>query len=135
MSGGKPPALVADEEILHRAVPAGSSREDKPHYMAFYSSTEPWRISVDRATYRTLEESLAGWPTCGAAALQVGAVRELAFEPHLTVESVPENDNDAHAEIVVAKATSKNAVKTKVCAKLAEISTMVRQPVKPPPAE
>ena len=119
---------VADEEALHRLVQSGQSRGEKPHYIAFYSSTEPFRISVDRSGYRTLEDSLAQSPKCGAAVLGAGPVRAIALEPHLVVERVPENGNDAHGEIVVPQTFSKNAVKTKVCAKLADISTMIREP-------
>lgn len=128
MSQGQPPEAVADEETLHRLVPGPQCGVEKPHYMAFYSSTEPWRISVDRADYRSLDTSLAQWPTRGAASLNTRRVRELPVEPRLAVDGRPENDNDAHAEILVATTTSKSFVKTKVCVKLAESSTMVRQP-------
>jgi hypothetical protein len=128
MSDELPSAHVAHEETLHRVVAPGSDGPEKPHYMAFYSKTEPHRISVDRATYRTIDQTLESRPWCGAAALNTGAVRELEFEPRLIVESKPENGNDAHSEIVADTARSPTFVKTKVCAKLADISKMVRQP-------
>lgn len=129
MSSGVPDG-VEDAETLHRLVQPASCGEDKPHYMAFYSSSMPHRISVDRAAYRTIEESITQAPTWGVAALDAGPVRKLPFVPTLAVESVPENDNDAHAEIVVDDLHSKNFVKTKVCKQLADISTIVRSAFK-----
>jgi hypothetical protein len=121
-----PPVAVSDDEILHRIVRPENISGEKPHYMAFYSATEPYRISVDRGEYRTSAESLAS-ATAGArlAALRAGAARELALLPTLRVESVPEHGNPAHAEIIASTEISKKQMKTKVCAMLADISRMV----------
>ncbi|MCL2447639.1 MAG: hypothetical protein FWD17_01695 [Polyangiaceae bacterium] len=91
--------------------------------MEFYSSTEPARISVDRAAYRPLERTLEGWPPGARAAVVVaGDVRALAFSPPLRVESCPEDGNEAHAEIRASADVSKNFIRTKVCVQLAGIS-------------
>jgi hypothetical protein len=120
------PVAVADTERLHRVTDPQNVRDGKPHYMAFYSKTEPARISVDRAEYRSIEETLVGEPPgTRIAALIAGEVRALPIVPPLRVESCPENGNEAHAEIRVGDAPSKSFIKTKVCAMLADISSMV----------
>lgn len=121
------PVAVADTETLHRVVAdPGNVRGEKPHYMAFYSKTEPARISVDRAAYRSVEQTLAGERAeAQVAALVAGDVRALSLEPALRVESCPENDNDAHAEIRANPELSKNFIKTKVCWMLADVSRIV----------
>jgi hypothetical protein len=124
------PVAVADSERLHRVVADPQNvRGSKPHYMAFYSKTEPARISVDRAEYRSLAQTLAGErPEASVAALLTADARGLAIVPPLRVESCPENDNDAHAEIRANDEHSKNFIKTKVCAMLADVSSMVPRP-------
>lgn len=124
------PAHVEGDEELHRALNPRSNalaEDGRVHYMAFYSSTEPWRISVDRARYRVAKESLRERTDWRLARLLTETVRGLPFEPALTVDSVPEDGNDAHAEIVVDAKISKTQVKTKVCVKLAEIATVLPQ--------
>ena len=100
------------------------------HYMAFFTKTEPDRISVDRVRYRTIEQSLAGKVGWRLARLRTGAVRALRFSPPLpaaplTVDSAPIEGNAAHAEIAVCGTVSKNGIKEKICGELARISTLV----------
>ena len=127
-----PPDVVNDEESLHRMLLANGNgvRDGEVHYMAFYSSSYPFRISVDRGEYRTISQSLANWGSQnGVARLEAAHVRGLEFTPPLEVEAVPEHGNDAHAEIVVDENKfSKNRVKTKVCRKLAALAKIVRDP-------
>lgn len=129
------PAEVADGETLHRLLDPNANAigpDGSIHYMAFYSNTLPHRISVDRANYRSVEESLQKHRRCGLAAIGVEPVRGLPFDPRLRVQSVVENDNDAHAEIIANEGMSKKSVKTKVCVKLAEIATLVQRCVAGP---
>ena len=125
------PPHVADEEELHRLLnPAANACgvDGRVHYMAFFSSTDPHHISVDRARHRTVEESLRGRERHGLAQLETGKVRALPVTPPLVVESMPENGNDAHAEIVAHETISKNGMKTKVCVLLAGLASVVLQP-------
>jgi len=127
------PKHVSDEETLHRLLPPSASNmvvNGRVHPLMFYSSTEPYRVSVDRAAYRTADESLHGKPRHGIAALLTSAVRLLDVSPYqrLGVESLPELGNDAHAEIQADPTMSKNHMKTKISKKLSEIADVLRSP-------
>ena len=123
------PSEVADDEDLHRILYPGANalRDGVVHYMAFYSSTMPHRISVDRARYRPAAVSLLGRADCRLAKLLARTVRSLRFDalPPLLVEAAPELGNDAHAEIIADSAYSKNKLKTRVCVELAEAAQLV----------
>lgn len=122
------PAHVDDAEVLHRILNARTNAigaDGNVHYMAFYSSTNPWRISVDRARYRSTAATLLGRPDWRLAKLITAGVRALPVDPSLRVDGLPENGNDAHAEIVAAPQISKKQMKTRICVQLAEIASLV----------
>lgn len=122
------PPRVDDDEVLHRVLnPRTNSigADGRVHYMAFYSSTDPWRISVDRARFRAAAATLVGRSDWRLAKLATGGVRALPVDPSLRVDGLPENGNDAHAEIIAAQQISKKQMKTRICALLAEIASLV----------
>lgn len=128
------PTIVEDREALHRVIEPQNCRGERPHYMAFWTRKEPRRYSVDRAEFRSIQKSLERHPTWGLAAINAGVVRSLEFTPALQVIGVPENDNDAHAEIRIDEKISKTQIETKISRKLADNAVMVQQPA-PAPGE
>jgi hypothetical protein len=135
MTDVSPVPIVHDDEALHRVVNPRSNAlnpDGTVHYMAFYSNTDPHRVSVDRAAYRTTDDSLREWPGCGLAKLIAKHVRAIKLaEAAVRVDALPEDGNDAHAEIVAPTDASKKKVKTVVCVRLAELASVC---VKPPTA-
>lgn len=96
------PPSVADDENLHRRVhPTFIKFDGSVSSQAF---TDP-EMSVDRAEYRSLDETLDGYPQHGCATVETGFARSL----HQEVVAVPELLNPAHAHV--------NGKKTKSIAK------------------
>jgi hypothetical protein len=71
------PLEVADDEILHRRVhPTFVKPDGSVSSQAFRDSG----MSVDRAKYSTVEETLRGYEDCGLAALLTSFAREVGQE-------------------------------------------------------
>ena len=90
---------VADDEVLHRRIHPLQVRPDGSPCSAAFTDPE---MSVDRARYRQVEETLNGHPGYGAAGLIAGFVRSLSQE----VRAVPELLNKGHALVVGKKSKS-----------------------------
>lgn len=96
------PALVADDEPLHRRVhPLFVKPDGSVSSQAFRDPD----LSVDRGQYRPTQETMRGCETHGLVALIAAAARHL----HQEVVAAPELFNPAHALVKGTK--SKNTAK------------------------
>lgn len=106
------PPSIANDEKLHRRVHPTFIRSDGSVSSQAFTHTE---MSVDRAKYRSLDETLDGYPEHGCAALKTEFARDLGQE----IVAVPELLNPAHAHV--------NGKKTKSIAKeLARACTRIK---------
>lgn len=102
------PVDVSDGEKLHRRVHPTFIKDDGS--VSSQAFTDP-EMSVDRAEYRTLDETLEGCPLHGCAAVETRYARSLGQE----VVAAPELFNPAHAHVngkktkSVARALAKNS--------------------------
>lgn len=109
-----PPSHVDDDEVLHRRIPPDRI---KPGNLPSSSAFSHEEMSVDRAAYRTIEESLTNYEHEGLASLVTRPCRALS----LPVEHDPVTYNVAHT-LVKGKKT-KGTQKA-----LARLATMVKVP-------
>ncbi len=106
------PSTISDDEKLHRRVHPTFIKSDGSVSSQAFTDSE---MSVDKADYRSLDETMDGCPNHGCAAAQTEFARDLGQE----VVSVPELLSPAHAHV--------NGKKTKsIARKLARNSTRVR---------
>lgn len=86
------PPAISDDEILHRRIHPTFIKPDGSFSSGAFTDPE---MSVDRAKYRPLDETLDGCPQHECAAIETGFARSLDQE----VVSAPELLNPAHAHV------------------------------------
>lgn len=106
------PSNISDEEKLHRRVHPNFIKSDGSVSSGAFKDPE---MSVDRAAYRPLEETLDGCPEHSCVSLETVFARSLEQE----VLAVPELLNPAHAHVSGKKTQS-------IARKLAKNSNRVR---------
>lgn len=106
------PSAISDDEKLHRRIHPTFIKPDGS--LSSQAFTDP-EMSVDRAEFRSLDETLDGCPNHGCAAVETGFARGLDQE----VVADPMLLNPAHALV--------NGKKTKsIARRLAKNSVRVR---------
>ncbi|WP_437275453.1 hypothetical protein WME90_29950 [Sorangium sp. So ce375] len=106
--------LITNDELLSRRFHIYQLKEDGTASSGAFTDPD---MSVDRASMRTIDESLSEYPYMGVAQIVAGEARSLEQE----VVPVPQLLNLAHAEV--------RGKKTKAIAKkLARSSVVVRAP-------
>lgn len=93
------PSTVSDDEKLYRHINPLHIKDDGTVTSAAFTDSE---MSVDRAKYRELAESLESHPGWGCASFEAAFARSLKQE----VISIPELLNPAHAHVVGKKTKS-----------------------------
>jgi hypothetical protein len=122
------PAQISSNEPLNRRFPPEvyNEEERRINSNAFYSGKNPSEISVDRAWYRKIEETLSvvgnSW---GVAQILTYEICNIAG---MSVESSPLPDNDAHANVIV-EVQSKSQLRKKIKA-LTALAQVIHEPKK-----
>lgn len=128
------PETIAPDEVLHRRLKATQvhHEEGRPTRVAYYSHRDPYRLSVDRAAYRSIEQTLEGHPGFGLAAIEAAAAEEATGappEPDPIPAGHPDapEGNPAHANIVIPDNVTKSK-RGKIARRLARASSLIVMP-------